>query len=65
VANLDEKFIRKEIEYDILDAFVPLFSLRHLPSIIREKDNFIRKCEISYFTLFNAAQIFMYYHLSN
>jgi len=64
MANLDEKFMGKQAGYDILDAFIPLFSLRHLPSIIREKDDFIKKCEIGYFTLFTAAQIFMYYHLA-
>lgn len=63
--NLKEQSIDRIVEYDILDVFIPLFSLRHLPRIMKERDGFIRKCEIGYFALINVAQMFMYRPLVN
>jgi hypothetical protein len=48
------------VEYDVLDVFIPGFSFRHIPEILKEKDNLIRNYEIGIFSLVNIVQIGMY-----
>jgi hypothetical protein len=48
------------VEYDILDVFIPGFSFKHIPEILKEKDNLIRNYEIGIFSLINIAQVGMY-----